>query len=383
MNMNRVLFITPYYAPYIVGGAEISTQLIAEGLKEKACILTMGKRNSIKKQNEVLVCSSFDKKSYVLWKKVLDGEDTTLFEKAYGLLRAIFPRSGLVKEYKEIITSQNINIAVINSNIDILGRASVWKACKESGIKTVLVLRDPILLTKKIMGCDISLIYRNIIIRQLRWIDEIVAPSYYMIKKYEKAGIYRQINKVIPNAVDIGFQQMSKNKENVIIYAGSIREEKGILDLLQALQIVVKDGYNILLRIYGKGPLEEYCKKFSNVEVYGWTEREKLYNQINKAKLLILPSKYPEAFGRVLIESIAMGTLSLGSDSGGIPEIYEGKTEYVFTTGSAEDMSKKIERILDLSEDEYMRELLDIQALCEKYTYDKYISNWKEYLNIL
>ena len=40
--MIDALLVTPYYDPNIVGGAEISTQLIAEGVLGRCDVLTFG-----------------------------------------------------------------------------------------------------------------------------------------------------------------------------------------------------------------------------------------------------------------------------------------------------------------------------------------------------
>ena len=44
----KILIVNSYYAPNILGGAEISTQLLAEDLKKeyKVCILTTGAQKS-------------------------------------------------------------------------------------------------------------------------------------------------------------------------------------------------------------------------------------------------------------------------------------------------------------------------------------------------
>lgn len=43
---------------------------------------------------------------------------------------------------------------------------------------------------------------------------------------------------------------------------------------------------------------------------------------MKKSKVVVLPSEWEEAFGRVLIESIFNGTIAIGSDRGGYLKYY-------------------------------------------------------------
>ena len=366
--MERIMLVTPYYYPNIVGGAEISTQLIAESVGNNCMVLTMDKMNHEEVVNNIDIIRVSHRVVSEIWKKVLDNKQNNVYEKIYQLIYTLLPHHKLVNNYRRLFVSRQIKILVVNSNIDALGRASIWKASKQCGIKTILVLRDPILLSKKIAGIDISSLYKSIIRRQMQWIDAVVAPSQYMIDLYSNHG-FRFINKkVIPNAVDIDFIVSDyEQKEDVAIYAGSIREEKGIITLINAINNVNNSGRAIQLKVFGKGPLESECIKSKYIKLLDWIPREELYKEMKKAKIVILPSEYPEAFGRIIIESIAEGTLAIGSDSGGIPEILNNDNRYVYKTKDIKELEKRIIRILCLDKSQYYNEIRELQASMRRY----------------
>ena len=63
--------------------------------------------------------------------------------------------------------------------------------------------------------------------------------------------------------------------------------------------------------------------------------------------MLIVPSKEPEPFGRVVIEAMALGVPVLVSNHGGAPEILEDeKYGYTFSPNDNQDLQNKIETLI-------------------------------------
>ena len=65
---------------------------------------------------------------------------------------------------------------------------------------------------------------------------------------------------------------------------------------------------------------------------------------MRKSDLVVLPSLYEEQYGRVIQESVACGSLVIGSRVGAIPEIINDK-DLLFTKNDHHELSKKINRL--------------------------------------
>jgi len=143
---------------------------------------------------------------------------------------------------------------------------------------------------------------------------------------------------VVPNAVDSElFRPMDRatcrNQLNlsgfVVGYVGRLVEEKGLLDLMNAVALCPPD---INLLLVGNGPLRPILDQQSRqpnlarrVTLLDAKPLADLPELMNALDVLVLPSqttpRWKEQFGRVLIEALACGTPVIGSDSGAIPDV--------------------------------------------------------------
>lgn len=136
----------------------------------------------------------------------------------------------------------------------------------------------------------------------------------------------------------------------VIGYVGRLVREKGINDLLRAVEEL---RYPVVLRIVGDGPLAG--------EVAGWRlsrgrvewirniPKKSIPEAYRGMDLLVLPSRttptWKEQFGRVLVEAMASGVPVLGSSSGAIPEVL-GDAGAVFPEGDVRALARTIADLL-------------------------------------
>lgn len=130
-------------------------------------------------------------------------------------------------------------------------------------------------------------------------------------------------NDLITNRI---YSQKNKYK---ILFLGRIVYNKGIVELINAVDILGKKGYNLELDIVGDGEFIDKTKKLvtklgldDNVNVVG-----SIYN-INRIKkyysesdIFILPTYYPEGFPRTLYEAMIFGTPIITTFVSSIPAI--------------------------------------------------------------
>ena len=215
--------------------------------------------------------------------------------------------------------------------------------------------------------------------RAVSLLSGLAAPSQYMLDKHNKYGIRCSYQKAISNAVDIDVYRPAieniKNKENIILYAGDIREEKGLNTLIK----VVEGLSDVTLYLIGQGPLAEHIEQTDTVKLIPWMRQIELYRLMRKSKIVVLPSEWEEAFGRILIEGIANGTISVGSNRGGIPEVLNFDEEFIFEAGNVASMKKCLNSILNFSFEGYKEHLDRQQSWMGKYSREYYCDEWEKF----
>jgi len=147
--------------------------------------------------------------------------------------------------------------------------------------------------------------------------------------------------KINSNKINVVYHSFDKNifkpKNNCLIgtnfiYVGRLEEEKGIEEILEYFS----QHSEIKLTIIGKGKLkylvEEYDKKYKNINYIGYVKDEKkLASLYQKHTFLILNSKktktWEELFGMVIIEAMACGVIPLTANHKGPLEIIENEKD--------------------------------------------------------
>ena len=149
----------------------------------------------------------------------------------------------------------------------------------------------------------------------------------------------------IPNAIDLNRipKKSTKQFENQMVFAGRLSKEKGIEILLEAAT-QLPDNYHLL--IAGSGPLEEKVRnladKKTNVHYLGYQSKQNLLSLIRGSDLLIQPS-LEEGMSSTLLEAMACGTCILGSNIEGISEIVENnKTGLLVEPNNRDELLNKI-----------------------------------------
>lgn len=142
----------------------------------------------------------------------------------------------------------------------------------------------------------------------------------------------------------------------VMGFCGRLVEEKGILELAQAVLRLRDDFPNLRLAILGSGSLQAELAQMdlsgSWLRILPPVPHHEVYAFLNKLDVFVLPSKplnqkgrvWEEQFGHVLIEAITSGTLTIGSNSGAIPEVLNDE-RMIFQHSSSEAIVDIFRRI--------------------------------------
>ena len=186
-------------------------------------------------------------------------------------------------------------------------------------------------------------------------IDKIITPSTFYKKKFEEFGIEKKRVVHIPNFLDEEsvIVAPNENTEKYYLYFGRLSEEKGVITLLKAFEMI-----NVRLRVIGTGPIEKYAKYFieshnmKNVELLGFMSGQPLKNMVGNAKAVILPSEWYENGPYSAIEALQMYRPIIGANIGGIPELIDDNG-YLFESGNHEDLRNKVKKMEAMIPSEY------------------------------
>lgn len=157
--------------------------------------------------------------------------------------------------------------------------------------------------------------------------------------------------------VDFGRFKMSpgvEHRRDDIGYVGRLSREKGVVILVEAIQILKVQRPGIRLLIAGDGPLLGDLERAidaanlkDSVELLGWVPHDRLPGLFGRLKLLVLPS-YTEGLPNTLLEAMAAGTVVVATGVGGVPDlIIHGQNGFIIRDTSAEAVAEGIVQALD------------------------------------
>jgi glycosyltransferase involved in cell wall biosynthesis len=213
--------------------------------------------------------------------------------------------------------------------------------------------------TRGCMSLTGSLLYSYLDSRVQPWVKKVVrlfhCPSKQIEEKANALGYGPTVH--IPLGIDHNFmhaRRASHEGPPTILYIGALVEEKGLLLLPEALEIVRKSVTNVKLALCGVGPLErrlraEFLNRGlgENVEFRGFIEHQKVEFQYCNASVLVLPSIWAEQFGLVGPEALACGIPCVGSNIGGIPEwLKDGGWGFLVPPRDPGTLANRLSRLL-------------------------------------
>ncbi len=157
-----------------------------------------------------------------------------------------------------------------------------------------------------------------------KYIDEVIVVNNNLRKFYKKEFDISNVNckvKYIPNFIDDIPRTKSKLNTLNLLYVGRLSPEKGVLDLIDVINLVVKENKQIVLNLVGDGPQYEEVKlkieKYNledNIIMHGFLSRKEINELTKQTTLFILPS-HTESFGLVLLEAMCMKVPCIAFDS--------------------------------------------------------------------
>jgi glycosyltransferase involved in cell wall biosynthesis len=185
-------------------------------------------------------------------------------------------------------------------------------------------------------------------------VDCFLAPSQFVRDKFVEHGWDARKFEVLPHFQSVTQGPVTleeeRNAENApLLYFGRLSAEKGVEDLLHAMQRLP----DLRLVVAGDGPERGTLELLSgtlglnNVTFVGHIRALELDRAIADSRFTVLPSHAYETLGKTILESYAQARAVIATDFGSRRElIYEGKTGLLYKVG---DIAQLVSAILLLS----------------------------------
>lgn len=221
--------------------------------------------------------------------------------------------------------------------------------------------------------------------------DSILGVSNYITERANSIMPNSHKCKTIHNAIDCNrfYNSISMPRSAigipydsfVLVYSGRLTEEKGVLQLVHAVQ-KLDNISNIRLLILGGGSYGDnlqqtaFTKKLEEETVSlngkafftGYINYANIPAYLKIADLAVVPSIWDEPFGLTVVEAMAAGLPLITTRSGGIPEICENIATIVERENIVDNLANAI---LDLYQHPEKREAMAKASLKQSLLFDK------------
>ena len=219
--------------------------------------------------------------------------------------------------------------------------------------------------------------------------NQIIVNSKGQIKEYNLEKYRDKIDTAFEHIIDFKRFSVKKDfdeREAHVGYVGRLSREKGILNFLEAVNIIIKKGKDINFSICGEGDLEEEVKEYiqkwnlqDKVEFKGWISEQDLPYHLNNLKLIVIPS-YTEGLPNLMLEAMTSGTPVLANQVGSIPElIRDGVNGFLLDNNSPENIAHHIIRSLESTDLNRISENAH-EYIVNNFTFEDLRKHWAEIL---
>ena len=177
-------------------------------------------------------------------------------------------------------------------------------------------------------------------------VDRFLTSSDFVLAKHVERGFDRAKFTVLPLFTDALTFQPRYDDAGYILYYGRLVEEKGVDVLLRAMHAMP----GVPCKIVGTGAEEIQLHivgdRMPNVRFEGYQSGQALWDLVAGARAVVVPSLWPEVFGLVAVEAMALGKPVIASHVGALPEIVmDGQTGLLVPPGDVRALREAIMRV--------------------------------------
>ncbi|MEO8234795.1 MAG: glycosyltransferase family 4 protein [Flavobacterium sp.] len=231
-----------------------------------------------------------------------------------------------------------------------------WIWVRDFGIKLILSLRGTHITISPIADEKLATQYRGLFPK----VDGFHAVSKSIKKQAEEYGAEADKIKVIYSGLHLKevlfVENKIKNRTLKILSIGRSHWVKGYTDALDACALLKKENFDFQYSIIGVGSDEELIFQRVQLDLEEEVTFKKsmpfkeIITEIQQADILLL-SSLEEGIANVVLEAMALGTIVLSTNCGGIEEVItDGENGFIIPVRNPKLIVEKIKLIALLSE---------------------------------
>ncbi len=368
----RIMQISALYPPYVIGGAELSSALLAEGLAElgdEVHTLTLAPPQKLRTREPVETGGRTIQRLplrnlYWPYSKAVR-KPGPLYRALWHILDTHNPL--MVRQVEQAIRRLRPDVLVTH-NLQGFSTA-VIPAAATRGIPVVHVLHDYALL------CPRTILFRGNkdcghrdercrdcrLLTAPRWrhvepLSGVIGVSAAVLRAHHEHGLFRgTFSTVIPNALPAHLQPLERvparpaGRTFHFGYLARVEFSKGIEALLAAASTLAQAGHRFRISVAGRGDadyIESLRRRWplAEVEYVGFVAVPEFLASLDA---LVFPVIALEALGNVVFEAYSRGLPVIASSRGGITEhVVHGETGFLTRPGDIEALSAYMAQIL-------------------------------------
>jgi glycosyltransferase involved in cell wall biosynthesis len=372
-TLMKILIANTLYYPDMVGGAEVSTQILAEGLAASGaevvvvCATGTG-RDRVGMHNGVKVVYLRFANLYWPHSPKKHSRVARLVWHAIDVHNVVMAR-----KLKKLIAEEKPDI-ISTSNLSCLS-IGIWRIANDAGVPIVHTARDYYLMcpTSKMLSqnksctkqCSLCSQYAGPKKRESSRVDIAIGVSRFVLQKHIDNGFF-------PNAASTGVisdcylpmsepmslpKKIARSDESVHLgVLGRVSPEKGIEILLDELMRDTTFDWRVSIGGTGDAAYLAALRERYDDPRINFLGHVKANQFLQEIDILVVPSKWNEPFGRVTVEAYSHGLPVVGANTGGIPEVIEPNTHLVFDIERPASVIEKIREAIELLKSSKARE---------------------------
>ncbi len=395
MNRIRILVIMDSYPPNHSGGYEIRCRDICEYLSSKGHNIQIITTKNLQKEKLI---NFKDNKKYIFRilnkkaekKNIFQQISNDFFDLLFIKINIIVFKPTLIYLSHTINLTRTIFPFISEINIPIVydegGKGLLW-AWKFHGIwysfiesKSHKQIKTTI---KNAIAKLINIVSLGLIKENWKWPD--ISAFFNNIDSYENirdSQVSLVNSKIILSGVDtFKFNYRVKeciNSPLVLISPGRITKQKGIIDSIKLLHMLIEEGIHSRLYVVGKFTDGVYVDEVDNyinknnlsdfIEKIPFVEQEELIHLYHKSDICFFPSYQKIGLSRIPLEAMACGCIVITyGNEGSRHVIKNNETGFIVPEG---DLNSVVELISDLIKKDTYKKVIENARLEIENNYD-------------